>query len=763
MKFHASKMASALGTLLLAMVLVGSTLAVPAMDEVKDPFALADEHVRQSGAVQGHHDLLGIAGPELTERIESGQTDGFDVILLGPAHVGVTEARFPQRGQAMEELERRSEPFFGLVEGVTTILGGDVVKSWPAANAVKVSGDLTLLQTLAAIDGVRHMALDYVGVVGLEQDPGVDPIPDEAGAQNSEGRKMIQAEDIWAAGFEGDGITVAVIDTGIDADHEAFKNTDGTSRVEKFADCVTDGCDEVSPYDDHGHGTHVAGTAAGSDAYDDPEHGTFEEVGVAPKADIFGVKFLNSGGGGSFEGAMDALQWSFDNDADLTSNSWGGGCSASSSVITLLNQLNDLGMVSVTSAGNAGPSSNTISGPACAISAIAVGAVDGDENIASFSSRGSCTDPTEEEGDRTCPHVVAKGVAVRSAIPRSGATNADPSGYKTWQGTSMSGPHVAGAVILMEEMKRFYDGVGWDTANRAEQEMLKLTAKGLPEGGETPNNDYGWGIAQLLPVLALLEDSDDANIIDSFSISKEEVRLSESTTLSFSVTNLGGATANGEFLAELEHPDGTLETLADETVSLGLLDGASVSETVTVQGDVLPGEYTFSASFDYTWEDGDGEEQSGLVEHVGTFVVKRVFLEMDLEGLENETSPANRQDLAFQVDSTGNEPAFDMTLEFTFADSYEFIPGANFDPLDLNTVYADPAPDRVVENSDHNRITLIWDVGDLPEGDSFSFTSSVLPTLPGDYNFLGVGKFDDGIGQSFGQAKVWNQTVDLGL
>ncbi len=725
---------------------------------------LIDDAADLPAALQGAptdaaEQLTEIAGPELTERLEDGQTTGFEVIATGTPHEGFTAAEVSDRATAMETLDQEAAPLFSTVENVIAPFGGSVTDTWSAAPAMKLAGDLDVLLQVALVDDIHHVEHEDDDAFHI-----IEPLPgDEMNAMNSEGRQMIQAEDIWGAGYEGDGITISVIDTGVDPSHEAFKFEDGTSRLAGWADCQSGGCDTSGEsYDDHGHGTHVAGSAAGTALYDDPDHGVFEEVGVAPGADIYSVKFLGAGGGGSFDAAMDSLQWSFDNGADVTSNSWGGGCSSSASVVQLVNQLSDLGMPSVFAAGNSGSSSGTIGGPACADSAISVGAVDGDENIASFSSRGPCEDPTTDTGERTCPDVVAKGVDVRSAIPREDATNADPSGYKTWQGTSMATPMVAGAVALAEEMKEELTGSGWDTANDAEKEVLRMTAKGLPSEADKPNNDYGWGLVQLLPILAMLQDADEAIITDSFSVSKEQVRLGETVDMVFSVTNLGNAVAEGPLSATLEHPDGTQETVADTDASLGLLDSETADKSLTVEDDVLHGEYTFSASFEYEWEDPDtGEIIQDEIEREATFTVKRVLFDFGLDGLEDNTTLLTPQNVSFEATNVGNEDGQNVLVEVTFPDDYEFLPDETFDPTEPNSRYATPTPDIVAEDPRLEHITLIWEIDEVPQGDSFTFTSQPLPTSTGNFSVLEVVKYEDTLGTFGAQSHTQDQTVSL--
>ncbi|HVE90783.1 MAG TPA: S8 family serine peptidase [Actinomycetota bacterium] len=698
--------------------------------------------------------LLAKADAGLVDAVRKGNTQSLDVIVTGPAHVGFTQNRFSDRAAAMRAMESASQPFFTEVERVALAAGGRVVTKWAAGPAVKVSGTMVTAKALAALKTVQYMERDYEGAVRL-----VEPIPDPGGieASNSDGRKMLQAEDIWALGFKGEGIKVTIIDTGLDPNHEALKNADGSTRIAKWVDYSNN---RVTPYDDHGHGTHVAGTSVGASDYVDPQFGAFQETGVAPKATLYGAKFLNSAGSGSFENGINSLTWSYNEGADISSNSWGSTCSSSSSaVMRTVRQLTDLGMLSVFAAGNSGPGAGSVGGPACSDSALSVAAVDKNSVIASFSSRGPCADLETGGPSRICPDVAAKGVAVRSSIPRSGAGNSDPSGYKTWQGTSMATPHIAGAVALAEQMKKQFTGAGWDTPARAEEQVFKLTALDLGTAGE--DNTFGWGLPQLLSIYALLNATDEAKIIDTFGISSPLVRLGDSTKLSFTVRNLGGARATGPFRATLTSPSGAETVLKSADASLGLLDGQSVSHTMTVGGDISPGTWTFRGTFAYTWTDPDGIVHDGLVDRVGTIDVKRVFMSMQLTGLEAKALPGSPQALTFTATNTGNEDASGVLIEFTVPDRYKFVPGDNFDPAVAQSRFAAPTPKKVTEDGNYGRVVLSFEPGNLPVGQQFTFTTKLLPTSPDDYRLLAVTRFKDGAGKAFFQGGVFQQTVGL--
>lgn len=678
-----------------------------------------------------------------------------NVIVLGQNHTGLSADAFSSRAQAKAALEAQARPFFDSIGRVVAETGGEVLEQWGTAPAVRVLATPETLRRLDAMDPVTDIAHDSPDAVRLvDPTPGADIAP-----LNTGGRQMIQAEDIWALGFRGEGVKVSIIDTGLDRNHEAFKFADGSSRIVAWKDWVGS---QPLPYDDYGHGTHAGATAVGSALYNDPTFGAFQEEGVAPRAIVLGTKFLDSNGGGSFANALNSLQWSYDNGAHITSNSWGAsgasGCNASSSVIQLVANLRALGMLSVFAAGNT-PGAGTVGGPACGEAALSVGAIDQNKVIASFSSRGPCADPTTGTGSRLCPDVVAKGVNVRSAAPRGTCTLCHSSGYLNLNGTSMATPHVAGAAALIEQMKIFYSGTPWDTANGAEEEVFKLTSLDL--GTPAEDNTYGWGLPQLLNIYALLNASDDAQIIDTFAITKSVIRQGDSTTMSFGVRNLGGAIATGPFTATLTDPNGGVTTIKSTTPSLGLLDGESATHTLTVGGSVIPGDYTYRGTFNYTWVDQNNQTQTGSVLREGVVKVARVYIDMTVAGLASPALPILPNAVTFTATNTGNEDAGNVKIEVTVPDDYLFLPGANFDPTNLNSRYSNPAPSSVVEDRTFGRVTLVFNVGTLAQGQSFSFTATMLPTLPGTYRTLSVAKFTDGAGKGFSQGTTTVQEVGI--
>jgi hypothetical protein len=317
---------------------------------------------------------------------------------------------------------------------------------------------------------------------------------------------------------------------------------------------------------------------------------------------------------------------------------------------------------------------------------------------------------------------------------------------------------VAGAAALIEQMKRDVTGSGWDTASFAQERAFKMTAKDLGTAG--PDNTYGWGLPQPVTLHNALTNP-EALIEHDFGISPQVVRLNDSTTLSFAVRNMGGAPATGDFVATVIDPEGAQTTLISKETALGFLDEERFSHTFTVSSAVAPGTYTFRASFTYTWTQPDGTVVTDAVAVEDVFDVKRVFLDFAVEGLEAETLPGNPQFVTVTATNTGNESAAGVTVELTAPDTYVFAPGDNFTPDDSRSRYADPTPQQVREDREFKRVTLIYDVGDIAVGDSFSFSMRLVPTTPGDYRLLSVGRFRDGAGRPFSQGRVTIQRVGV--
>lgn len=253
---------------------------------------------------------------------------------------------------------------------------------------------------------------------------------------------LINANDVWnlkdAYGqkINGKGVTIAILDTGVDYNHPDLK--DNYIPIGSF-DFVNN---DSYPMDDNGHGTHCAGIVLGNG-----NDSNYRYVGVAPGAKFYAFKVLNDTGAGNYStylaGMEAAVDLNRDGDTsdhvDIISLSFGTQTpgTPTDKLCQVADDIVDAGVVVVAAAGNLG-TQGSITSPGCAQKVICVGASDKNDKIAYFSSKG----PVEWDGNYMIkPDVVAPGVSITSTCMGGG--------YTTKQGTSMAAPHIAGVIALL--------------------------------------------------------------------------------------------------------------------------------------------------------------------------------------------------------------------------------------------------------------------------------------------------------------------------
>ncbi|MFD7230424.1 S8 family serine peptidase [Streptomyces sp. NPDC059881] len=242
---------------------------------------------------------------------------------------------------------------------------------------------------------------------------------------------QVHAPEAWAAGYDGKGTKVAVLDTGADAEHPDLKGR--ITAQENFTDSADAG-------DRQGHGTHTISTVGGSGAASGGS-----KKGVAPGAELLNGKVLNDHGSGATSWIIAGMQWAVDQKADVVSMSLGSqvptDCTDPMSVAAeQLSQSN--GTLFVVAAGNSGPALNTVSSPGCTPGVLTVGAVDRDDSTANFSSLGPAI-----VSHTLKPEIAAPGVDISAAAAGGRGVHA----YQSMSGTSMATPHVAGAAAILKQ------------------------------------------------------------------------------------------------------------------------------------------------------------------------------------------------------------------------------------------------------------------------------------------------------------------------
>ncbi len=329
----------------------------------------------------------------------------------------------------------------------------------PAGSSVE-----TLIEAYDAQGGVVYAEPDYdLEMTAIPNDPRISYLwgLHNTGQQNPPGSsvlnagtpgKDIDAPEAWEIRSSAENVIVAVVDTGINYRHEDLKDNlwknPGESGLDANGkDKATNGVDDDkngyvddlhglnsitgngNPLDDHGHGSHCAGTIGASG------NNGVGISGVCQKVKLMGCKFLTDTGSGSTSDAVECIDYARTHGAKVISNSWGGG-GYSQALYDAIEACRKEGIIFVVAAGNSHLNIDQLSYyPAGYLldNIVTVGAMDHDGKPASFSNSGSGT-----------VHLFAPGVEIYSAWKGGAST------YNTISGTSMATPHVSGAAALLK-------------------------------------------------------------------------------------------------------------------------------------------------------------------------------------------------------------------------------------------------------------------------------------------------------------------------
>ena len=352
------------------------------------------------------------------------------------------------------------------------------------ANSIYCEASRDVITQIAQRSDVRLVEKGTYENSGLIEPVDVSPVsPEERGKAITWSVTQINADDVWAMGYEGDGVIVGVIDTGTDYNHPDLHNNmwHDTGAGYHYGWDFYDGDDD--PMDDYGHGTHCSGSVCGDGA-----EGT--ETGVAPSATLMALR-INYYSGGEYTW-IEAMEFGADYGASVLSMSLGSGQGNT----TLRDAEEDLltaGVYHSVAAGNDGSSPGTVlssgdspppwfhpdqtyHGGQSAV--VTVGATDSGDNIASFSSRGPVT-VWSDYTDTTPlldPDISGPGVDVVSTQWTGG--------YTTMSGTSMATPHLAGVAALMLSANPSLSVAKLDS-------LIEVTSLDLGSSGK--DNTYGAG------------------------------------------------------------------------------------------------------------------------------------------------------------------------------------------------------------------------------------------------------------------------------
>ena len=408
-------------------------------------------------------------------------------------------------------------------------------------------------------DGAHQVDLDGTVEVALE-----DSVP------------QIHAPEVWDAGYDGAGVSVAVLDSGFDGTHPDLQGVVADAKNFTTDPSVDDG---------NGHGTHVASTIAGSGAASDGLR-----KGVAPGAQLLVGKVLNDAGVGQDSEVLAGMQWAVDQHADVVSMSLGGDASDGTDVLS--RAIDELSASSdslfVVAAGNNGfAGASSVTAPGTASSALTVGAVDVDDKLADFSGRGP-----RYGSFALKPEVVAPGVDVTAA--RATGTELGPivdDYYTTISGTSMATPHVAGLAALLKQRHPQWDG----------EKLKAVIASSTVAIPDASGIDAGSGRVDALQAV-------NQKVFGPASLSLGDYRWPyadldpQTTALTYRNTTTSDVTLSLDLAGQDGSPASEAMTLTDSTVTVPAKGSASVDVVVdpTVEE---PGAYSGVVTAD----DGSGQ------------------------------------------------------------------------------------------------------------------------------------------------------------
>jgi len=359
-------------------------------------------------------------------------------------------------------------------------LGGEVKRNLPLIDGLGATIPRGQLKALRADPAVAAVELDGKLVA-------FDHTPDTGDHEyeNAWGVEHIGTREVHLAGNTGQGVKLAIIDTGIDYIHDD-PDDDPYVVDPEFLGNYVGGYDffnnDDDPMDDNGHGTHVAGIAAA-------EHNGYLVTGVAPGVDLYALKILNAAGEGEYSGLIAALGWAIDNDMDVVNMSLGGH-EVSDALQTAVAAAYDAGVTMVAASGNINLASweeifygCPVVYPAAYDQVIAVSFTGQDDRLTGY----SCTGPQVD--------LAAPGDNIYSPVPIGDCMFCTPYGYNALSGTSMASPHVAGvaALILSAGIADDGDGVLADDV-KAHLCATTSPAAGMATTDPRYPNWYGCGI-----------------------------------------------------------------------------------------------------------------------------------------------------------------------------------------------------------------------------------------------------------------------------
>ena len=645
---------------------------------------------------------------------------------------------------------------------------------------------LTVDHVYKYIDAIRinevpaSKAYDLTGISGIKlvewQTP-VYPFLDTAVKAVKVRESSEYSPVVWDKELYGEGINVAVLDTGVDNEHETF-GVFGDQDARKFIagiDCdggcptdengwyqfTTEEDSNEDPDDFDGHGTHVASTVLGTGG-DDGDGNSCETddecIGVAPGARLIDVKVMADWGAGSsgdinegIEACIENVDTDWENDGEknngvqIMSMSLGttSGSDGSDSQSQLVNAANAAGIVVVIAMGNDGE--EEVPSPAAADWSVAVGAMDNndnvnrdDDNLASYSNYGPRDDDGDDDRwDELKPSVVAPGSDIRAALGHSNIPgfSSNAQGWTTQSGTSMATPIVAGLAALILEADSSLAPTSNSNGVRDRLQDYSETWSGDPDGSPSEPDEsdkynyyYGYGY---IDGYAIVDINQPDAFVSEITTTPSEPVEGDTVTISAKIENIGTMDID-EAMVKLIVDD-------EEIMSAELEDISISSHTIwTYDWEPEEGDYVLSVEV-YDVEPAEGDIENNIIEtsvSVDAAPAEGVDLSI-IEVWTDDEDPIHNEHIAVyaKIRNQGTEKSDSFELRwYDDDDRFTTLSGAEVEVEEEITIAGEWVAEegesellaRLVsiepadQNSNNNARDFIIDVGPPPEEPDFS-------------------------------------------
>ena len=516
---------------------------------------------------------------------------------------------------------------------------------------------------------------------------GEEPQPAFATREITQNVLQVGANQVWELGYTGEGVVVAVIDTGVNYNHVDLADHlwDGGTEFPHHGYDVKN--HDNDPMDDHGHGSHCSGTVCG-----DGTAGS--QTGMAPNATLMCIKCIDSEGNGGAQSISEGIQWAVEHGCDMFSMSLGVASSTIPDRTLLRHTCEaalDAGVVAAIAAGNEGdsqgqfpipnnvrvpgscppPYMDDIQGenPGDLSCSVCIGAVDYNDAAAYFTSHGPVTWSNTTFGDYPYnpgiglirPDVCAPGVNIKSLNYQSNT------GYTTMSGTSMATPCVAGCIALM--LSKDINLIPSDVCR-----ILEETAVPLASG---KSNIYGFGRVDVLAAVEAIQlgaiKYNAFEINDPAGNNNHKLNPGESVTMSLTLDNVSDdVVSNVTVVLSTDNPNVTItdneaqfpDFAANQTLTVEDAFAFSVNDQVVAKQKIK-----FNAEVMV-----NGEPLSRFTISVTVydpllqFGAYAILNDNNNDGLLN---PGETADLRIIVDNTGNELA--QMVVGTLSSDYDHI------------------------------------------------------------------------------------------